>query len=232
MEREDHVCPVTLIRDKYDPNHKLEPNNPEPRAKLQAAHVLPFSLGNTTVREGCTFVREMMWLIDLVLQGVVWEYIRNFTGDDAVFAIIKDDINTLENGILLEMNAHQAFSDLEWGIETTIEDGVCQYFIKMFSSHLFVHRVGVQTGTELKFSTASGHPLPHPHLCRLHLAVCAVAHACGAAEVLDDLFEHDQDIVGPAAASYTLPADPTPDNFLLPYFERRLFEESALVPTV
>ena len=93
----------------------------------------------------------------------------------------------------------------------------------------FILAVGSGDGTELHFYTASGHKLPSPALCALHLAVCAVANACGAADVFKKLFEHDLDIVGPISGSYTLPTDPASDDFVIPYFERRLFEESACV---
>lgn len=85
-------------------------------------------------------------------------------------------------------------------------------------------------------NTRPGHPLPSPSLCALHLAVsamaCAMAHACGAAGIFKRLFEHDMDIVGPVAGSYALPSDPTTDDFVIPYLERRLFEESACVPPI
>ena len=79
---------------------------------------------------------------------------------------------------------------------------------------------------ELIFSCQNPESLPDPHHCDLHLAVCRVAHACGAAEVLDNLFYHDPDIVGPDADSSTLPTVPGFGDFALPYFERRLIEES------
>ena len=79
---------------------------------------------------------------------------------------------------------------------------------------------------DLIFSCRDTDSLTDPHLCDLHLAVCRVAHACGAAEVLDNLFYHDPDIVGPDADSSTLPTVPGFGDFALPYFERRLIEES------
>ena len=84
-------------------------------------------------------------------------------------------------------------------------------------------------GMELIFGRQNTDSLPDPHLCDLHLAVCHVAHACGAAEVLDILFYHDPDVVGPVAGSFTLPNVPGFGGFVLPYFERRLFEESLVM---
>ena len=63
MEREDYTCPVTLLKDKTGP--KSGDKN-ELRARLQAAHILPFSLGGTPVRDGSVGLQETMWLIDLV----------------------------------------------------------------------------------------------------------------------------------------------------------------------
>ena len=183
------------------------------------------------MRDGSVDLRETMWLIDLVTQSVVCDYIRMFTGDNTISTLV-DDINCVENGILLDVYVHRAFGDLRWGIETRMENGVCRYFIKTFRTGIYFQRPGVGDGTELRFSTASGHQLPSPAVCALHLAVCAVAHACDAADIFDQLFEHDPDIVGPAAGSFTLPTDPASDGFVIPYLERRLFEESAYVAPV
>ena len=157
---------------------------------------------------------------------MVWKYIQIFTGDTKIENIVRD-INVVENGILLEKNVHAAFGDLDWGMETKTGDGVCHYFIKAFRS-VYFQRPGVETGTELHFSNESGLNPPSPDLCALHLAVCAVASACGVADVFNDLFEDDPDIIGPVSGEYTLPTDPTSDDFLIPYFERRLYEEESV----
>jgi hypothetical protein len=154
-----------------------------------------------------------------------------FTGDTKIQGILHD-INVVENGILLEKNVHQAFGDLSWGIETKLENGNCQYFLKEFNDRTIFFRPGVTTGTELQFSDESGHSPPNPDVCCLHLAVCAVAHACSAATVFNKLFEHNPDIIGPVAGQFTLPTDPLSDPFVISYFERRLFEESIHVPPV
>ena len=154
-----------------------------------------------------------------------------FTGDTHIQDILSD-INVVENGILLHHDVHKAFGDLAWGIRTETENGVCRYFIKTFRPRIYFQRQGVGNETELYLSTASGHRLPNPKVCALHLAVCAVASACGTANVFKELFEHDPDIVGPVAGQHTLPTDPASDRFVIPYFERRLFEETAYVPPV
>ena len=152
-----------------------------------------------------------------------------FTGDTKIQNILQD-INVVENGILLQHDVHAAFGNLKWGIETKMENGNYRYFIKSFRD-VFFYRPEVGTGTELHFSSESGHNPPHPDLCALHFAVCAVASACGAANVFDALFEHDPDpdVVSPVAGQYTLPTDPTLDSPVIPCSERRLFEESIYV---
>ena len=76
-------------------------------------------------------------------------------------------------------------------------NGNRRYFIKKPRAAVFFYRPEVGTGTELHFSSESGHTPLNPDLCALHFAVCAVASACGAAKVFDKLFEHDPDIIGP-----------------------------------
>lgn len=50
MERENYLCPVTLLRDEASP--EAEDENIDV-VTLDAAHILPFALADTTVREGC-----------------------------------------------------------------------------------------------------------------------------------------------------------------------------------
>ena len=108
MEREGYVCPVALLKDEAGP--KTEDEN-EIRVGLQAARILPLAIGDTEVREGCVDLRDMMWLIDLVSQSLVWRYIRLFTGDTSISPIIEN-INCVENGMLLQADVHHAFRRL------------------------------------------------------------------------------------------------------------------------
>ena len=170
------------------------------------------------MREGCVDLQDMMWLIDFVPQSLVWDHIEMFTGGNSIARTVQN-INCVENGILLEMNVRQAFGNLRWGVVTRMENDRWRYFIKAFSEDVHFFRPGVGDGTELHFSSASGYAAPSPALCALHLAVCAVAHACGAAEV--------PDIIGTIAGSCALPTFPGEDDFVIPYFERRLFGEKS-----
>jgi len=167
-----------------------------------------------------------------------------FTGHRVTADQVSKDINNLSNGLLLERNLHTTFGNLEWGIEATLdEDGqTWRYYMETFEQFSFNHghrSDGIKlissdsaNGIELIFNRQTLHPLPDPNLCELHLAVCRVAHACGAAEVLDMLFYHDPEVIGPVSGSYTLPTAPDFDDFVLHYFDRRLHEESLLVGPV
>jgi hypothetical protein len=84
-----------------------------------------------------------------------------------------------------------------------------------------------QTCTSLLY-LVTGHNPPSAELCALHPTVCAVASACGVADVFNKLSEHDPDVVGSVAGQYTLPTDPTSNYFVIP-LERRWFEESIYV---
>jgi hypothetical protein len=151
-----------------------------------------------------------------------------FTGDTKVQDILPD-INVTDNDILFQYDVYNAFRDLSWGIQTKTNNGNCRYFTKTFRPGVYFLRPGVGNGTELQFSGDSGHKPPNLQLCALHLAVCAVASACGAADVFDKLFEYDPDIIGPVSGPYTLPADASSDRFVISYFERRLFEERLYI---
>ena len=151
-----------------------------------------------------------------------------FTGGKKHQAILQD-VNIIENGVLFEKNVHTAFGNLAWGIEMKMENGSWRYFIKTFQQCIFFYRQGVGNGMELHFSNGSGHNPPNPDICALHLAVYAVASACSAADVFNKLFENDPDIVRPISGESLLPGDPNSECNTLPYFERRLLEESMCV---
>lgn len=159
-----------------------------------------------------------------------------FTGGQVTTNQVSVDINDLSNGLLLQKDLHAAFGNLKWGIKTKQDQGshAWRYYMETFTGFGFLRgTVGTNSrranGMELIFGRRNTDFLPNPDLCDLHLAICRVAHACGAAEVLDKLFYHDPDVVGPVAGSYTLPHVPGFGDFTLPYFERRLREESLVV---
>ena len=55
MEREQYICPVTGLKDRAAP--KTE-NGSKIRVGLEAAHILPSSIGDTKVHGGvCRFAR-------------------------------------------------------------------------------------------------------------------------------------------------------------------------------
>lgn len=139
------------------------------------------------------------------------------------------DINAVENGILLEHNAHVAFRGLEWGIEPRTENGNRRYFIKTFGDATFVHQEA-GSGTEPQLSSDSGHKLPNPDLCPLHLAVCAVASACGAAEFSTNSSKSTRTSSVQYLGNTRYQQTPLRKDVVVPYFERRLFEEGIHVP--
>ena len=110
MELEGCVCPVPLLRDKAGPEPEDE-NKPMISLVLEVAHIVPFALGDATVREGWVEVQEMERRIELVLQNPIQTRLQ--------------DINRAENGVLLGMNVRTAVGGLAWGIETGVENGAC-----------------------------------------------------------------------------------------------------------
>ena len=144
--------------------------------------------------------------------------------------VILQDVNIVENGVLFEKNVHAAFRNHVWGIETKMENGSWQYFIKAFQQHIFFYHQGVGNSTELHFSNSSGHNLLNPDICALHLAVCTVTSACSVADVFNKLFENDPDIIRPISGESLLPGHPDSECNTLPYFEQCLLEESMHVP--
>ena len=83
----------------------------------------------------------------------------------------------------LEHNVHKAFGEFQVGIETKMENDICRYFNKTFCRGNSFSRIGVGNGTELHFSTVSGHKPPSLEVRARHLAVCTVASACGVEDV-------------------------------------------------
>ena len=161
----------------------------------------------------------MLWLIDLVLQSLVWRYIEMFTGGDSIARIVQD-INCIEAVYSLTptYTGNSGNEDGEWRLPLLHQ---------AFRKGIHFLREGVGDGTELNSLI---HLLISPRVLRCAHSTSRFVlwpHACATADVFNSLFQHDPDIIGPITRSYALSTSPSDDNFVIPYLQRRLFEEQS-----
>ncbi|KAF6751188.1 hypothetical protein DFP72DRAFT_816840 [Ephemerocybe angulata] len=120
---------------------------------------------------------------------LVWKYIKQFGGFNALQELGGRQIHRLSNGLTLALSVHAEFGDLNLWFEKAQEGHPENtYFIK---SHGLHHDVPSSTTPVTFTSHDSTLELPDPRYLQLHAAICRVAHLSGAAEYID---QHDRDI--------------------------------------
>ncbi|KAF5374130.1 hypothetical protein D9615_008842 [Tricholomella constricta] len=124
--------------------------------------------------------------------------IAMFAGNEARDLVVQH-LNAIGNVMNLEKNAHEAYNDLQWGIEAWNEDGMVKYVYRRVPLILETGPASItlRDGDPIKFglgtegSRLGGGPLPL--LCNLQLAVARALNMSGAAEVISQLMEDADD---------------------------------------
>ena len=144
-----------------------------------------------------------------ITRGLLQRYLEIFTGGrvpaDREFAQI-----VLTSAMGLHASTEppfQFFWLLGGGVLSNlgIDGQIWRYHIQKPLRRSCLYGEVAKVAYKIMFNRTTSHPLPNPWLCELHLVLCRVAHACGAAKALDDVFYCDLDIMCPVAGEYTLP---------------------------
>ncbi|KAG8980828.1 hypothetical protein FRB93_008927 [Tulasnella sp. JGI-2019a] len=103
------------------------------------------------------------------------------------------------NTISMESNMHRSLGKLEWGIEVTEENGDRKYVCRAMENFPQSSLFPTLEGRVVTFNRdpAEEDIRPHPHLCNLYLAVCRLVSMSDAAEVLDAMFQDDDEDIVP-----------------------------------
>ncbi|KAF8558054.1 hypothetical protein OG21DRAFT_1405907 [Imleria badia] len=125
--------------------------------------------------------------------------IAMFAGADARDDVVSH-LNSIGNVMNMQLDAHDSYDKLKWGIEAKEEGEEFKYFFQMISTKPNIHSPGFITlrdGDEIQFGKGSdGKKLnngPIPRLCNLQLAVARVLKMSGAADVILEWIEHADD---------------------------------------
>ena len=138
-----------------------------------------------------------------------------FTGRQLAAEVISN-INHPCNAFNAESNAHESYDKLAWGIEAVKVDSE----VNNIPSHPFIHSreltpeqwkyffreirtdeiaatITLRNGDEIIFQGGPDGQVinkPNPEYCNLKLAIARALHACGAADVIDEMYGDGDDI--------------------------------------
>jgi len=113
--------------------------------------------------------------------------------------LVFQQLNQLGNLMGIESNAHTAYDDLLWGIESRVENGTNTYIYRRVPSspERGPGFITFHDGEEIAFGRGpeAAHlgPGPNPVLCNLQLAVARVLRMSGAAGLIAQIMEDGDD---------------------------------------
>lgn len=170
QKRDGHRCVVT---GGWDTDHR--PDDAALFGPLQAAHIIPFSLGS--------------FRNDIELQGlnIIWEAIyRYFPSIRSRLHLGPEDVNREENVITMWVPFHMDFGAFHFVLEKTeIRD---RYRVKTFREFSpFLVSWLPRDGFVTLRSYDCRYPLPDPNLLALHAAIGNILHATGSAERIEKI---------------------------------------------
>ena len=174
LRRDGNMCIVSNFYNIALP----DPSRPMSlHARLQAAHILPFSLGMFRNND------------ERCLTASVWVNIyRYFPALRSRLNFENHDTNSIQNMLILTEPLHRDFRMFNFALEgTNIPD---QYRIKKFHrldgvSNLTMPSSGVVTLT----CHDPQYPLPDPILLSIHAAISNILNATGRGEVVDKIIQ-------------------------------------------
>jgi len=162
--RDGVTCPLTGFR-IAPPGRYVVP---------RCAHIIPFSFHN---------------------KHLTLSALESFTGR-SITKEVKDNINHPCNAFNAESNAHDSYDKLEWGIEAVGNGGECKYLFREIREGI-APTINLVEGQEIIFGNgdSDGEVIdkPNPEYCNIKLALARAMHACGAADIIAEMYGDDDD---------------------------------------
>jgi len=110
---------------------------------------------------------------------------------------VKDNINHPCNAFNAQADAHEAYDKLAWGIEAVSDGDDWKYIFREVRSKEVAGTINLNDGQEIIFGCGdpNGQILdkPNPEYCNIKLAIARVIHACGAADIIAEMYGDDHD---------------------------------------
>jgi hypothetical protein len=141
--------------------------------------------------------------------------LETFTGRAITAEVVHGNINHPSNAFNAESNAHESFDKLEWGIEAVEQPGgrvshpissidhtlripsqQCRYFFRAIRYP--APTIRLHDGDEIVFCNGNtSHMIdpPNPSFCNLKLTLARVMHACGASDLIAELYGDDDEAI-------------------------------------
>ncbi|KAJ8475089.1 hypothetical protein ONZ51_g6793 [Trametes cubensis] len=186
LVRDNYRCMVTGLPDFEAMSLNLTPPAPDGDfAVTKCSHIFPDALGNVEIGRSTAKDHEV---------ATVWAILKRFGYEDICAelgsATEGANLHRLENILTLDTKIHYLFDTLKIWFEA-VEDQPNCYNIKLaprMARPFFIPK-------RVQFvSHHPGLPLPSPRYLEVHAACCRVAHMSGAAEYLDLIYRHMEEL--------------------------------------
>ncbi|TFK64942.1 hypothetical protein BDN72DRAFT_881228 [Pluteus cervinus] len=198
MRRDGFQCVVNGKRDPRHPDVLADPDNADfVSGNLEAVHILRQVFGEVTKNPHSPPHKSIVSTVKIL---------QNYCGLSNITAENQSlEIDALNNGFILENNAHKAFSAFYWTLVPY--EGKNKYKIEVLNRRR-AHGLNLPGAdiksriVEFKDYSGEGLEIPHPRYFRTHAAIASILHASGAGIFLDGLLEkygYDED-------SYSVPS--------------------------
>ena len=159
------------------------------RSNLEAAHVMPFSLGQYA---------ESLDLLYMLSGGTITP------------GAYRDYINNATNAFFYSPNTHDDYDAFCFAIQADESEDQTVYTIQELTDNYGVVKEKADHSTPLPFGRCSYEHLPDPKLCNIRLTIWEILRASGAAEALAR-FRFDEDDLG---QTRVLSDDPNTTSYL------------------
>ncbi|KAI9571792.1 hypothetical protein HD554DRAFT_2036683 [Boletus coccyginus] len=149
--------------------------SPGRRVNPRCAHILPFSFHD---------------------KPVTLSTLEAFTGRAITANVVCERINHPSNALNVEMNVHESFDQLTWGIEALQQPGGEYKYIFREVRSGCAATVRLEDGDEIVFRKGENGQMidaPDPSFCNLKLAIAHVMYASGASDLIDEIYGDDDD---------------------------------------
>lgn len=168
LRRDGQRCIVTGY---WNTDFDFPPNAVD--APLQAAHIIPFSLGHFENQDE----RHQM--------SIIWVNIfRYFPNLRSRLNFTPEDINQEDNVMMMFSPLHEQFGSFHFILEPTSTPH--RYHIKLFSKFPSAYKMHLPRS---RYITITSHdqryPLPNPSLIAIHAAIGNILHASGRGEKIE-----------------------------------------------
>ncbi|KAJ5698004.1 hypothetical protein N7462_000009 [Penicillium macrosclerotiorum] len=187
LERDGNRCTITRV---YSFTH--DPPSDVMSGTLQAAHIIPFTLGSYDQGNRDAEYRN----------SAIWINLRRYFPVLHAMSQDRQLINHESNMLMLTLEAHAQFGAFRIVLEAT--SVIHQYHVHAFPNAARTPMRDVPADGLIRLRNHTGRwPLPNPDLLRVHASIGHFLHMTGMAETLDKMLSDYDDCGGLAPSGST-----------------------------